>query len=297
MSKAFFDAARKIAGGSLDQTQVDSINAIMANCILEGVTDPILQGYILGTAWHEARLRPIEEVGKGKGKPYGQPAGPYGHRYYGRGLVQLTWHVNYKASSKDAGVDLEKFPEKALDPEIASRLIVIGMMDGRWNGRRKGLAEYLGNGKRDYKNARRTVNITDRWELIKGHSLKFTAALEQHGFETVKPTKPRKEFTMWSLIATVASTFLGGLFPGGKKGTPGTNIFRSILGLFTGTAVGEKSGVLDLSALFGAGTGMANMDWTTILLTVVLALFGNTGIETVIQKMPAADKKEPPASK
>ena len=37
--------------------------------------------------------RPIEEIGKGKGRPYGTPTSN-GKTYYGRGFVQLTRKTN-----------------------------------------------------------------------------------------------------------------------------------------------------------------------------------------------------------
>ena len=220
-NRDLFNDIRKIVG-SLDQVQVDSINGILSNARREGVDDPVLQGYMLSTGWLEARLRPVREgfkktdeearkyVKRHYSHKYGKPAGPYGHWYYGRGLVQLTWHHNYKASSADVGVDLEKYPDKALEPAIASRLLVRGMMDGRWNGRRKGLADYLGNGKRDYKNARRTVNVTDKWTKFRDVAKQFTAALEAHPYqiETTQPEPPKKKGGLWGLI--VSALGLGG---------------------------------------------------------------------------------------
>ena len=90
-------------------------------------------------------------------------------------------------SSKDAGVDLEKFPDKMLDPAISARILVLGILDGRWNGKGKGLGSYLTEKKTDYRNARRTVNITDKWQLIKGYSLKFEAAIK-----AARDTSPRE---------------------------------------------------------------------------------------------------------
>jgi len=58
-----------------------------------------------------------KEIGNGKGKKYGQPAGPYGKIYYGRGPIQITWDYNYKAISqkyfKELGIDADiyKYPE------------------------------------------------------------------------------------------------------------------------------------------------------------------------------------------
>lgn len=213
-NSGLFKAIRLITGG-LDQTQVNSINGILTNCLNQGVTDPVLQGYILSTGWHEARLRPVREgfkktdaearkyVRRNYPTKYGKPAGPYGHYYYGRGLVQLTWLKNYERSSRDVGVDLVKYPDKVLSPDIAARLIVIGMMDGRWNGSGKGLVSYLGNGRRDYRNARRTVNITDKWQTFRDTAIQFTAALESHGYTPEQPRKvPTEVKTGGGLIAT-----------------------------------------------------------------------------------------------
>lgn len=40
-------------------------------------------------------MEPIEEYGEGSSRDYGQPFGPYGQCYFGRGFVQLTWYDNY----------------------------------------------------------------------------------------------------------------------------------------------------------------------------------------------------------
>ena len=36
------------------------------------------------------------ELGKGKGRKYGVPTGPYNQIYYGRGPIQITWDFNYR---------------------------------------------------------------------------------------------------------------------------------------------------------------------------------------------------------
>ena len=149
--------------------------------------------YALATAYHEtgAKMVPVREgfastdagarrvVAKRK---YGVPTGKYGHVYYGRGHVQLTWIDNYKASSNDAMYDLVAYPDKMLDPVISARVLIKGLLDGRWNGKGKGIAVYLPtNGPDDLKNARRTVNITDKWELIGGYYKAFLAAIREAG--------------------------------------------------------------------------------------------------------------------
>lgn len=52
------------------------------------------------------------ELGKGKGKKYGQPAGPYNKLYYGRGPIQITWEQNYKQISQQI------FPQMGINADI-----------------------------------------------------------------------------------------------------------------------------------------------------------------------------------
>lgn len=133
-------------GGPLSQTQVDSVNAILAACVKHKIIDPRQIAYILATAYHEARFKPVEEIGKGAGLPYGQKldvgSGP-GKRvpyttpdqlFYGRGLVQLTWLTNYKIFSKFLGVDLVNDPTLALETQYAAEIISVGMQNGLFTG-------------------------------------------------------------------------------------------------------------------------------------------------------------------
>lgn len=203
--QAFFAYLRKrnsgVFGTSLSQAQVDGINGILDAFATHGDGNADTLAYALGTSYHETggRMVPVREgfaktdAGarravnalarkRGPGSAvakYAQPTGPYGHVYYGRGHVQLTWLENYRASSKDAGVDLVKHPDKMLDPEISARVLFKGLLDGRWNGKRKGLRHYLDKG--DLKNARRTVNVLDKWQDIAGYHNAFMAAIEAAG--------------------------------------------------------------------------------------------------------------------
>jgi len=93
--------------------------------------------------------------------------------------VQLTWIDNYRASSADAGVDLVENPDAMLDPVISARVLIKGLIDGRWNARGIGIAKYLPTGgPDDLKGARRTVNITDKWQLIGEYYKAFLIALD-----------------------------------------------------------------------------------------------------------------------
>lgn len=106
-------------------------------------------------------------------KSYSKPKPPHGFVYYGRGYVQLTHDANYAA----AGI-LDD-PDRALDPTFAAELLFKGLIDGRWNGRGKGIVFYLPtNGPDDLKNARRTVNVTDHWDEIAVYYRQFLAAIK-----------------------------------------------------------------------------------------------------------------------
>lgn len=70
------------------------------------------------------------------------------------------------------------------------RVLWKGLLDGRWNGHGKGIRFYLD--RNDLKNARRTVNITDKWKVIAGYHRAFQWAIEEAGGVPVAepPKKP-----------------------------------------------------------------------------------------------------------
>lgn len=193
-----------VFGPSLTQEQVNGIEGILDAMAAVGDGRAKTLAYALATACHETgkRMVPVREgfartdrdaikavaalarrLGSGSApERYGKAVGPYGHCYYGRGHVQLTWQKNYAACSADAGVDLEREPDRMLDPVISARILILGLMDGRWNARRKGIAHYLPNGLPDnLRDARRTVNGTDKWELVAGYYKAFLSAIEAAG--------------------------------------------------------------------------------------------------------------------
>jgi hypothetical protein len=214
MDRAKFFAALRardsgVFGTSLTQGQVDGISGIVAAFDAVGDGQATTLAYALATAYHETgrRMVPVREgfastdVGARRAvnrlaeqrgpdsavAKYAQPQPPHGHVYYGRGHVQLTWVNNYRNSSADAGVDLVANPDAMLDPVISARVLILGLLDGRWNGRGHGLAHYLPG---DPVGARRTVNVQDKAEQIAGYYRAFLAALERAGFAS-RPLTPK----------------------------------------------------------------------------------------------------------
>lgn len=181
---AFFSVLRKLTG-PLNQIQVDTVNKLLDSAA-HWPTSWLADG--LATAWHEARFEPVEEIGKGRGKRYATPGarsngmvGPVygGDAPYGRGLVQITWVDNYEwldAAATEAGLirngDLLNDFSLALRPDIAALALVKGMEDGAYTTKK--LADYLPDELgtlKQFIQARRIINGTDRAEKIAGHAL------------------------------------------------------------------------------------------------------------------------------
>ena len=96
--------------------------------------------------------------------------------YYGRGYVQLTWRSNYQYWSRRLGIDLVNNKDLALRSDIAAQILVYGMRDGTFTGRK--LSHYVNNSKTDFYNARRVVNGTDRASRIAGNARRYQKALQ-----------------------------------------------------------------------------------------------------------------------
>jgi putative chitinase len=165
--------------GTLNQSQVDGLNALLGAAESDAtITDIRWLAYMLATTYHETAhtFQPIEEIGKGRGRPYGTPDAVTGQTYYGRGFVQLTWKRNYQRFSDLLGVDLVNDPGLALEPDIAYRVMSIGMIRGLFTGKK--LSDYINDLKTDYVNARRIINALDKATLIAGYAENFEKILK-----------------------------------------------------------------------------------------------------------------------
>lgn len=102
---------------------------------------------------------------------YAAPDPTTGHSYFGRGIVQLTWADNYKNIGNLIDVDLYHNPDLALEPSIAAKIAVRGMIGGWFTG--VGLSKYINDSITDFVNARRIINGTDVASLVAGYATKF----------------------------------------------------------------------------------------------------------------------------
>lgn len=170
----------------LSQNQVSGIETIFNEWdIRQDLTDVRWLSYMLATAYHECdgKMIPIEEYGKGAGRPYGKKRKHSGASYilpnkifYGRGLVQLTWYENYELMGRLLGYDLLNKPELALNSIVATKIMFEGMLKGSssfgdFTG--KCLEMYFSKTVNDPKNARRIINGLDKAITIQGYHEEF----------------------------------------------------------------------------------------------------------------------------
>lgn len=193
----FFDHVRQNPfGGSLTQSQVDGMNALLAYIERLGWEPTQAESqyfnywnaYDFATTFHETAftMQPVTEYGS---QAYLQSKSYW--PYIGRGFVQMTWEDNYKRSDKeiaegdlvseetlaalpDKKVNQHKYVDQALNLEIAACNLMIGCWKGWWTGKK--LGNYLTNTKKDYVNARRIVNGTDKAEQIARYAEDFERA-------------------------------------------------------------------------------------------------------------------------
>lgn len=186
----FFDSIRKGPfPGHLTDDQVRGTGALLDAIEAHGVTDNRWAAYMLATAYHETAhtMLPIEEYGHGRSHVYGRPTGPWHCIYDGRGDVQLTFEANYIHATKrlrelgviGADIDLDRNPDLAMRPDIAAAIMIYGMIEGWFTGKK--LGDYINDKRTDYAGARHIINGTDRAALIAGYAVQFAEDLTAAG--------------------------------------------------------------------------------------------------------------------
>jgi hypothetical protein len=180
---AFFDHMRSsaIMGPTLSQEEVTGCGAILDACA-DAAWPMSWTAYALATTYHEtaATMQPIREYGRGRGREYGR-AGGDGQIAYGRGYVQLTWPDNYTKMDERLGLGgrLIADYDLALDPEIAARIMITGMAEGLFTGKK--LSDFLpadrAATREEFRLARPIINRRDKDALIAGYATVFQDAL------------------------------------------------------------------------------------------------------------------------
>ena len=187
--KFFNEINNTLFNSTLTNKQKEGINYKLKTFDIYDITDDRWRAYMLATSFHETArtMQPIEERGKGAGKPYGQRRKYSGAIYaepdklfFGRGDVQLTWYENYEMMGRLLDLPLLEEPELALNPLVSARIMIEGMTRGRSNrGDFTGvsLENYFNANREDPFNARRIINGLDCAKLIEGYYRKFLSAL------------------------------------------------------------------------------------------------------------------------
>ena len=181
-------------GGRLTQAQIDGVECILKAWDASHATDWRWLAYIFATAFHETggKMQPVREgfaksdaAARGivSRRPYGKVVG--GQVYYGRGLVQLTWSNNYKTFTRILGLPLFEQPDLALDPKVSAVILVRGMIEGLFTGKR--LDDYFNGITDEPRQARRIVNRLDKADLIAGFHASFIGALTAADEKTPQP--------------------------------------------------------------------------------------------------------------
>jgi hypothetical protein len=195
---AFFASvkAANLLGPSLDQSEVDGVNAILAACGAAG-WGPKWTAYALATADRETggTMQPIKEWGgpsyftrmydvQGRdpvrARKMGNTIPGDGVRYCGRGYVQLTWKANYAKAGEALGYPLVGNPDLAMRPDIAAAIMVRGMAEGWFTGKK--LSDYITADRADFVNARRIINGTDKAREIAAEAGHYLGALTAGGW-------------------------------------------------------------------------------------------------------------------
>lgn len=227
LNEQFFAALRSGLYNTrgISQQAVDGMNAVCA--AFDGFTghDHCVDDLaaILATVYIETGENmdvSIREVGKGVGKAYGVPAGPYNQVYYGRGPCQITWLTNYTRSEKRLTAPFVKTPDLMLDPHAGLIAMLDGMYAGLFTG--VGLRNFITPGvpttPAKFKAARAIVNGQDKADQYASLCVAFTRALytgyDKPATATVLPQSPTLPTSQPSpprstLFSAIAAWFQG----------------------------------------------------------------------------------------
>lgn len=192
----FYNYVRPNFGGKLTNTQVAGFEMIINYFEGSNYFDARWLAYMLATVWHETggTMEPVREgfcktdagaidavtrlYNRGVIKRNYALPHPNGRSYYGRGFVQITHAYNYEKAGRMLGMgnQLVNSPDLALNPAVAVKILVLGMVEGMFTTKR--LDQYFNNTKEDWVNARKIINGLDKAGDIASYGRKFYEALK-----------------------------------------------------------------------------------------------------------------------
>lgn len=147
--------------------------------------EPVREAYWLSEAWRKNNLR-------------------Y-YPWYGRGFVQLTWRDNYERAQARLGLGtmLTDNPDAAMEPDIAADILVLGMKEGWFTGKK--LSDYITLQRSDFRNARRIVNAMDKADQIATLAEDYDDWLlgDGYGVESEEPEAPQVSEEVAALVRRI----------------------------------------------------------------------------------------------
>lgn len=154
------------------------------------ITDLRQRAYVIATVAHETAgtFAPLEERYNGDPQEYfrrydnrvdlGNVHPGDGHKYRGRGFVQLTGRANYERLGKLLKLDLVKEPDWLKDETVSYNVLSLGMRLGLFTGRK--LGDFITDGKTDYIHARAIVNGTRKGEILADKAVQIGEYAEKY---------------------------------------------------------------------------------------------------------------------
>lgn len=186
----FFSGYKKQFNEKLTQSQVDGINFLLDKFSLEKDLSLDEVAYMFATVKHECAntYQPITEYGGIKyfdkydtGKLAKQLGNTPekdgdGFKFRGRGFVQITGYYNYNKFSIILTTNLVDDPDLVLDPDIAFRIMVYGMKNGTFTGKK--FSDFKVPTGLYFTGCRKIINGQDEASLIAGYATKFLKILK-----------------------------------------------------------------------------------------------------------------------